>query len=95
MALYAYYLASPVNLLVYFFDLSHLTEFVTLALLLKIALSGLTSYLYLSIRFQKKKVSYLLLSTSYALMEYVVAYASNMMFAGWSDHASACCIRCI
>lgn len=80
IALYAYYLASPVNLLVYFFDLSHLTEFVTLALLLKIALSGLTSYLYLSIRFQKKKVSYLLLSTSYALMEYVVAYASNMMF---------------
>lgn len=80
IGLYAYYLASPVNLLVYFFDLEHLTEFVTLAISLKIALSGLTSYIYLSHRFQKKKMAYLLLSTSYALMEYVVAYSSNMMF---------------
>lgn len=80
IGLYAYYLASPVNLLVYFFDLEHLTQFVTLAISLKIALSGLTSYIYLSHRFQKKKAVYLLLSTSYALMEYVVAYSSNMMF---------------
>ncbi|NLA70953.1 MAG: YfhO family protein, partial [Clostridiaceae bacterium] len=45
-ALFAYYLASPLNLLLLIFPPAYLTEAIMLITLIKIGLAGLTFYLY-------------------------------------------------
>lgn len=80
LALFAYYLASPLNLLVYFVDSAHIGEFLTLLICLKLILCSVTSYIYISRRFQPAPLFRILISVSYALMGYNILQCSNIMW---------------
>ncbi len=78
---YAYYLASPLNLLIIFFSKKTLIHGMLLITTIKIGLSGLMMYSYLKKRYKNNNDLYLF-STCYALMGYVVVYMFNIM---WLD----------
>lgn len=78
----AYYLTCPLNLLIYFFDKSQISLFFSLSTILKVAFAGLTSAYFIKKRFNINPYITVLLSTSYALMEYNVYYSRNLM---WLD----------
>lgn len=84
--LFAYYLASPLNILFVFFPTDRLPDAVLLLTLIKVGLSGLTmSYLLNRIciqRGQKPRFLTLVFSLSYAMMAYNVVYQQNIM---WLD----------
>lgn len=79
----AYYLISPLNLLLLFFSKNNIDlAFVTI-LTAKISLAGLMMYVFLKYHFPKKKILYLLIfSTCYALMAFNVGYYFHIM---WLD----------
>jgi uncharacterized membrane protein YfhO len=84
-ALYAYYLASPLNWLLFFWPKSYVIEFMTLAILLKIGLAGLCMFLYLDGHFRRGKALgsvALVFSSAYALSGFVAAYSWDIM---WMD----------
>ena len=81
-ALFAYYLASPINLLLLVFPASCLTEAIFSITLIKIGLSGLSFYLYLRTSFRRKGALAVAFSTFYALSGFVIAYSWNIM---WLD----------
>ncbi|MCR5304170.1 MAG: YfhO family protein [Lachnospiraceae bacterium] len=79
---FAYYLSSPLNLLVIFFPVSRLTEFFFLLIVIKIALSG-ASCSYALRRLTGAGYGICLAgSVMYALSMYVTAYSWNIM---WMD----------
>lgn len=80
-AAFAYYLASPLNLLVILFKENSIPQFVMVLLFIKIGLCGLTMNIYVQKHFMLKKES-LIFSTCYALMAYVINYYFNIM---WLD----------
>ena len=77
---YFYYLANPLNLLVYFFE--DIPTFFLFLILLKISLSGFTMYLFLHHKFQTDDSKLLLFALAYALMSYNINYYINVM---WLD----------
>lgn len=79
---FSYYLGNPLNLLVVFFPQESLQDFVRLLTLLKIGLCGLTCSFFLKYRFRLGRVWTVVLSGCYALMQYVLYQASNIM---WLD----------
>ncbi|MEE5988279.1 YfhO family protein [Ligilactobacillus equi] len=79
----AYYLASPLNLLVIFFKKSQLSTFYNLLVVLKVSLSSLTIAFFLKNRFNTLRDRYVvLLAVSYAFMQYNIAQAANVI---WLD----------
>ena len=78
--LYAYYLSSPLNLLLLLFEKSQIPLFLSVYTVLCMGLCGLTSQVYIRERFGLPAFPALLLSTSYALMEYNILYCSNVMW---------------
>lgn len=84
LSLFAYYLSSPLNLLIVFFKKSQLAVFFDLLVVLKLSLAAITMAIFLRMRFEAKlrPVFTVLLSISYALMEFDVDQASNIM---WLD----------
>ncbi len=84
--LFAYYLASPLNILLAFFPTDRLPDAVLLLTLIKVGLSGLTMSCLLNrictSRGQAPRFLTLLFSLSYALMAYNVVYQQNIM---WLD----------
>lgn len=82
--LFAYYLASPVNLLLFFFDRNHLQDYFDIAVAVKLALSAFTMSWYLQTRFEGrlKKILTAILTLSYAWMNYSFMQSSNIM---WLD----------
>lgn len=80
--LFAYYLASPLNLILLCFSKQHITEAILLISLCKIGLSGLTAAVYLNIHFKRKDLSIIIFSSCYALMSYNICHLSNLM---WLD----------
>ena len=75
------YLASPINLLVYFFPHDRIPYFITLSTVIKVVLSGLFCLLYIRKRFAKVPEFHgILLAVSYALIEYNVNLCSNLHF---------------
>ncbi len=83
IAVFSYYLASPFNLLVAFFEKDHLQSFFTIAVILKLATSSLTCSVFLKNRFRElENVVILVLSIGYGMMEYNIDQASNIM---WLD----------
>ena len=76
-----YYLMSPLNLLVVFFKKIDIPKFVLIINIIKIALSGLTSYIYFNKTFKRDKLS-LAFSITYSLMAYNIVYSQNIM---WLD----------
>ncbi|MCD7918958.1 MAG: YfhO family protein [Clostridiales bacterium] len=84
IAVYGYYLASPFNLLLVFFPKSCLTVFFDTIVALKLGTAAFTTAYFLQERFQRKLSAcfVLLLSLSYAMMQYSIAQSSNIM---WLD----------
>ncbi len=83
VALFGYYLASPFNLLVVFFDTEHLPLFVFLITMLKMGTAGVTSFAFMRGRFEKLSLfASAGLSVGYGLMQYTMLQCSNIM---WLD----------
>jgi len=82
LSTYAYYLSSPLNLLIKFFDKSQLSLFFVLLVFLKISLCGFSMFLYLKNKLQKTDYKLLIFSTAYSLISYNICYYFNIM---WLD----------
>ena len=92
VSLYAYYLASPLNFLLLLCKKQSIIEFMTLLILVKIALCGLTFFIFLKYRYQlvgkdnrmhaNQMFPALVFSTAYALSGFVAAYSWDIM---WMD----------
>ena len=80
--LLTYYLMSPFNLLLFFFDKGSIPEAIFLINILKIGLCGFTSYYYFNKTFKDKNKISLLFSIIYSLMAYNIVYSQNIM---WLD----------
>ncbi len=81
-ALYAYYLASPLNWIIGLVSEKHIVEIMNLFIILKLGLSSFTFSYYLSKRYNTKKLSIATFSIFYALSSYVCAFSWNLM---WLD----------
>lgn len=81
-ALYAYYLATPINWFLFLFPQKYLIELMSIILILKIGLSGVTFSYYLCKRFRTHNLLIAAASIFYALSAYVCAYSWNVM---WLD----------
>lgn len=82
VAIYAYYLASPLNWLSFFCPEGFLIEFMTYLIVIKIGLCGLTFSYYLSRRFETKDLRIVWFSVFYAMSGFITAYSWNHM---WMD----------
>lgn len=82
VALFAYYLASPLNWLLFFCPASYVIEFMTILIFVKIGLCSLTFVIYLGKRFGDVDACGVLMGTFYALSGYMAAYYWNIM---WLD----------
>nr|WP_318684191.1 YfhO family protein [uncultured Acetatifactor sp.] len=82
LALYVYYLASPLHFLAFLLPEAYLMEFMSYLAVIKIGLCGLTSFWYLQRHFATKDGAVLFFSCFYALSGYMAAYNWNIM---WLD----------
>ena len=80
LALYVYYLASPLNWLAFLFPQEYLMEFMSYLTIIKIGLCGYTANVYLRKHFQTESFSVLLFSCFYALSGFMAAYNWNIMW---------------
>ena len=84
IAVFSYYLASPLNFLVVFFKKSQLNTFFDLLVMLKLGLAALTCSVWLNKRFENRidQRWIYLLAIGYGLCQYNIAQSSNVM---WLD----------
>lgn len=82
LALYVYYLASPFHWLAFLVPKAYLMEFMSYLVVVKIGLSGLSSFYYLQRHFRTKDWTALCFSVFYALSGFMAAYNWNIM---WLD----------
>jgi uncharacterized membrane protein YfhO len=82
LGLTAYYLSSPLNLLLLLFPKTQLETGLALLFLLKIGLSGLSMGFYLRYSLRSGRVGVVIFACAYALMSYIAAYGFNIM---WLD----------
>lgn len=82
VALYAYYLASPLNWFLIFCPEGFVIEFMTILVVLKIALCGFTFGYYLKKHFEKNHFAICIFASAYALSAFMATYAWNIM---WTD----------
>lgn len=81
-ALYAYYLASPLNWLLILCPKGLILEFMTYMIVVKIGLAGVAMCWYLRRRFSKQTLGCSFIAILYALSGYISAYSWNLM---WLD----------
>lgn len=81
-ALYAYYLASPLNIILVLFPPSFLTEAIMLLTLIKIGLAGSFFYIFLRGVWKQQNLQMVAISVFYALSAYSLAYSWDIM---WLD----------
>ena len=81
-ALYAYYLASPMNWLIILCPKAYIIEFMTYMIVFKIGLSGLAFAWYLKKKCRTNSVGTGFFGIFYALSGYMAAYSWNIM---WLD----------
>lgn len=81
-ALYGYYLASPSNWLVVLCPRPFIAEFITVVILTKMGLSGMSFAYYLRKHFGKANMGLVWFSSAYALSGFMAAYQWNIM---WLD----------
>jgi uncharacterized membrane protein YfhO len=82
LPLFAYYLASPLNLITLFFPPDHLTEAVLVQTLIKAGLAGYCFAFFLKGVHGEKNLNTVAFSLLYALSGFVLAYSWNIM---WMD----------
>ena len=83
ITLIAYYLVCPFNILLVIVGDNYVLEFITIVLIFKIALSGLTMSYYLMKRYDTDSFVVIFFSIFYAMSGYVGAYYWNIM---WMDN---------
>lgn len=81
-ALYAYYLASPMNWFVFLFPTEATIEIMNVLIIFKLCLASCTLVWYLVKRFGAKPCTLAIFGTFYAMSGYVAAYNWNIM---WLD----------
>lgn len=81
-ALYAYYLASPLNWLIILCPKAYIIEFMTYMIVVKIGLSGLSFAYYLKKHCKTDSIGIGFFGIFYALSGYMAAYSWNIM---WLD----------
>lgn len=81
-ALYAYYLASPLNWLCVLIPEAYLMEFMSYLVVVKIGLCGLTAGIYMSRHFKTDNMVIAFFALFYAMSGYMAAYNWNVM---WLD----------
>ena len=82
LALYNYYLASPLHWLAFLFPKQYLIEFMSYLVIIKVGLCGFTFCYYLREHFKTEQLSTVLFSCLYALSGFMAAYNWNIM---WLD----------
>ncbi len=84
IGVFSYYLASPVNFLVLFFDKTNLVGFYHLATAIKLSLCAMSFAIFLKVRFENRitPLFSIMLSVSFALMNYNLVQSKNIM---WLD----------
>ena len=82
LALYTYYLASPLHWLAFLVPQDFLIEFISYLAVVKVGLCGLTAAYYLQKHYQTRNVGVLFFSCFYALSGFTAAYSWNIM---WLD----------
>ena len=86
LALYVYYLASPLNLILVFVSGKFLIEAITALILIKVGACGLFMGVYLKKHAEHAVIPVILFSAAYALSGYICAYSWNIM---WLDAIAA------
>ena len=85
-AVFSYYLSSPLNILLVFFDKTQVPLFINVLYIVKTSLASASACFYLCRRFRPatriKLSAAVILSISYALGQYMISQSSNMM---WID----------
>jgi uncharacterized membrane protein YfhO len=81
-SLFAYYLSSPLNILIVLFPPSYLTEAITLLTLIKFGLAGAFFYRFLRGVYRKDSLLMVAIALFYALSGYSLAYSWDIM---WLD----------
>ncbi|PLS25781.1 YfhO family protein [Bifidobacterium imperatoris] len=81
--LYSFYLASPLNLFVVFFDTAHITLFIWLVVAVKLGLAEMSMVFLLRRRFQLNGISAAALSLGYVFGSWTVSNLRNPM---WLDN---------
>lgn len=82
IALMAYYLTSPFNILLLLCPEGAIVEFITYMIVLKIGLCGLTMAYYLGSKYNTRHMGIAFFGICYALCGYMAAYSWNIM---WLD----------
>lgn len=82
VALAAYYLASPLNLLLAFVTGEHIIEVMSVFIILKVGLAGYTFSYYICKHFGSKNLSATVFGLFYAMSSYYAAFSWNLM---WLD----------
>ncbi len=82
MALYAYYLASPINWLLFIWPRAFVIEFITYGIVLRMALSSLTMTWYLNKHNNTNSIGAAFFGIFYSMSGYMAAYSWNIM---WLD----------
>lgn len=80
MSIFAYYLASPFNLILGLLTPSDIPSFFLFSAVSKLAFGSLNFYLLCRFGFKKAHVGYLAFGVGYALMSYNLIYISNFMY---------------
>ncbi len=81
-ALYAYYLASPINWLVFLAPRGYMIEVMNIIIILKLSLASVAFTYYITKHFNIKNCTIAVFGTFYAMSGYVAAYNWNIM---WLD----------
>ena len=81
-ALYAYYLASPLNVILVLFPAAYVTEAIMVLTLIKIGLCGAFFFAFLRGVWQEENLQMVAISSFYALSAYALAYSWDIM---WLD----------
>ena len=82
VGVFAYYLVSPLNLLVVFFQDTQIPLFIYIITAIKVGLCGVTAAFFFLHHGKLEKSRVFLLSMGYALMQYIFSQMSNIM---WLD----------
>ncbi len=82
LSLYAYYVASPLNLLSVLVPLEYMREFFTLTTMIKLSLAGYFFCFFLRTAYKKTEIPMAFFSLMYALCSWAAAYYWNIM---WLD----------
>ncbi len=82
VSLFAYYLASPLNWLILLCPKGYVIEFMSILMIVRISLCGLTFAYYLKKHFHTNHPAIAVFGIAYALSAFMAAYAWNVM---WTD----------